>query len=97
MLLLNINHKNRRTHNTWQALNECLTKFLLIVNEVGFVNNTSYAVQTEVFIVFCVQLDNSGIIPLQNNSVEFIIIDIDLTDIKGFGDNINPKSHNHYF
>ena len=73
--------------------NKMNSNILLIANEAGVANNTSYAVQTEVFLVFCVQLGNSEIIHLQNNSVE----DFDLTDIKDFGGSITPESLNHYF
>jgi len=60
------------------------TNILLIEDEASIADNISYALQTEGFNVFWVQLGNSGIIHLQNNSVELVILDIGLPDINGF-------------
>lgn len=60
------------------------TNILLIEDEASIADNISYALQTEGFNVFWEQLGNSGIIHLQNNSIELVILDVGLPDINGF-------------
>jgi len=60
------------------------TNILLIEDEASIADNISYALQTEGFNVFWEQLGNNGIIHLQNNSVELVILDVGLPDINGF-------------
>ena len=57
---------------------------LLIEDEASIADNISYALETEGYSVFWMQLGSDGIKHLQNHPVDLVILDVGLPDINGF-------------
>ena len=60
------------------------TNILLIEDEASIADNITYALETEGFNVFWVQLGGEGIKHIQTHPIDLAILDVGLPDINGF-------------